>query len=109
MPAPPLTATEVVETRKTAQARRGDPPAPASTLWPAGRPLPSDPDALLLPAEAAYLLALSSRTLEGLRLRGGGPPFFRLPRAVRYRRRDVVDWVEKRRFRSTSGADHPVR
>ena len=104
-----LIATEVVETQETAPARLGDPPAPVSTLGPAGRPLPSDTDALLYPAEAAHLLALSSRTLEGLRLRGGGPPFVRLNRAVRYRRADVLAWIKTRLFDSTSGADEPVR
>jgi hypothetical protein len=75
-------------------------PAPAC-----GRPLPTDPNALLYPAEAACLMALSARTLEGLRLRGTGPPFVRLNRAVRYRREDVIAWIDKRRFNSTSGAD----
>ncbi len=46
------------------------------TNGPVGRPLPTDPDALLYPMEAAYLMALSDRTLEGLRVRGAGlhPP-----------------------------------
>jgi predicted DNA-binding transcriptional regulator AlpA len=110
-----LIATEVVEAQKTVPARLGDPSAPGSgsgsgsTLGPAGRPLPSDTDALLYPAEAAHLLALSSRTLEGWRLRGGGPPFVRLNRAVRYRRADVLAWIETRLFDSTSGADEPIR
>jgi predicted DNA-binding transcriptional regulator AlpA len=60
---------------------------------------------MLLPAEVASLLALSVRTLEGLRLRGGGPPFVRLGRSVRYRRGDVIDWILNRRINSTSGAD----
>ena len=68
----------------------------------AGRRIPLDPDALLFPAEAAYLMALSERTLEGLRVRGGGPVFFRLQRAVRYKRGDVVAWINKRRLQSTS-------
>jgi predicted DNA-binding transcriptional regulator AlpA len=74
-----------------------------------GRPLPTDHDALLLPAEAAHLLALSPRTLEGLRLSGGGPPFVRLNRAVRYRRADVLAWIERQRFDSTSGVDPSPR
>jgi Helix-turn-helix domain len=73
-----------------------------------GRPLPTDPDALLYSAEAAYLMALSVRTLEGLRLRGDGPPFFRINRAIRYRRADVIAWTNKRRFSSTSGTDQPA-
>jgi Helix-turn-helix domain len=74
-----------------------------------GRPLPTDPDALLFPAEAASLMALSARTLEGLRLRGGGPAFVRLRRAVRYRRADIIDWIAKRRCLSTSSADQQAR
>ena len=79
-------------------------PAVDTVAGPLGRLLPTDPDALLYPAEAAYLTALSDRTLEGLRVRGGGPAFCRLQRAVRYRRRDVVSWIEARRVESTSAA-----
>lgn len=79
---------------------------PLSTIEPArgpcGRALPTDPDALLYPAEAAHLMALSERTLEGLRVRGGGPPFCRLTRSVRYRRGDIVAWISARRVSSTS-------
>ena len=80
--------------------------SPTVTAGPVGRLLPTDPDALLFPAEAAYLMALSERTLEGLRVRGGGPAFFRLRRAVRYKRADVVAWIDRRRFDSTSSGGH---
>jgi len=76
------------------------------TNGPAGRPLPTDPDALLYPVEAAYLMALSDRTLEGLRVRGGGPVYVRLNRAVRYRRADVVAWINARCFASTSATSN---
>lgn len=69
---------------------------------PAGRPIPRDPDALLFGAEAASLVALSIRTFEALRLRGGGPPFIKLGRAVRYRRGDVLAWAAGKLRRSTS-------
>ena len=69
---------------------------------PAGRPIPRDPDALLFGAEMAYLLAISERTLEGLRLRGGGPPYIKLLRAVRYRRGDGLMWAAGKLRRSTS-------
>ena len=70
---------------------------------PAGRVIPQDPDALLYQAEAAYLTGLSGRTLEAMRLKGGGPFFVVLgKRAVRYRRADVIDWIVARRRRSTS-------
>jgi hypothetical protein len=70
---------------------------------PAGRIIPLDPEALLFQSEAAYLIAASTRTLEAWRLHGGGPPFIGLGRrAVRYRRRDLLEWIEARRRRSTS-------
>ena len=70
---------------------------------PAGRPIPEHPDALLFTAEAALLLGLSPRTLEAFRLRGGGPPFIAVtPKAVRYRRRDLEDWITARLRVSTS-------
>jgi hypothetical protein len=70
---------------------------------PAGRVIPSDPDALLLQIEAAYLAAISPRTLESLRSKGGGPIFVALGRrAIRYRRRDLLAWVEQRMRRTTS-------
>ena len=70
---------------------------------PAGRPIPEHPDALLFTAEAALLLGLSPRTLEAFRLRGGGPPYIAVtPKAVRYRRRDLEDWITPRPRVSTS-------
>ncbi len=70
---------------------------------PAGRIIPTDPDALLYQAEVAYLTAQSERTLEAYRLKGGGPPFIVIgKRGVRYRRGDVQEWIAARRRRSTS-------
>jgi excisionase family DNA binding protein len=54
----------------------------------------SDPEALLNDIEAARLLSLSSRTLQAWRLKGGGPPFVRLGRAVRYQRAALAKWME---------------
>lgn len=71
---------------------------------PAGRRIPLDPEALLYPVEAAYIIAVSPRTLETLRVRGGGPPFMRVGnRAVRYQRRDLLAWCASRQRVSTSG------
>ena len=64
---------------------------------PAGRPIPQNPDALLHTVEAAFLLGLSPRTLETLRLRGDGPAFIVVTkRAVRYRRQDLIEWIRAR-------------
>jgi hypothetical protein len=52
---------------------------------------------------AAGVLRLSPRTLESLRLRGGGPRYVRLSRrAVRYHPVDLDAWIEKSRRSSTS-------
>lgn len=72
---------------------------------PAGRPIPRDPDALLFGAEAAYLAGLSARTLESLRLRGGGPVYVKLGRAVRYRRADILAWTAGKLRRSTGDGE----
>jgi DNA-binding transcriptional MerR regulator len=56
--------------------------------------LSNDPDALLTEGQAARLLNLSVRTLQAWRVGGLGPPFCRLGRAVRYRRRDLLSWIE---------------
>jgi len=74
-------------------------------VWeePGGRPIPKHPAALLFTTEAAFLLGLSPRTLEALRLRGGGPPFIAVtPKAIRYRRQDLENWIAARRRVSTS-------
>ena len=61
------------------------------------------PDTLLTTGAAAVLLGLSPRTLESLRVRGGGPSYFQVtPRAVRYRRGDLEAWLQARRRSSTA-------
>ena len=59
-------------------------------------------DELLTSREAAALLRLSERTLERHRTAGTGPRFCALGRAVRYRRRDLLDWIERGTRQSTS-------
>jgi len=61
-----------------------------------------EPDTLLTGREAAELLRLSERTLERHRTAGTGPRFCALGRAIRYRRRDLLDWIERSARRSTS-------
>lgn len=59
------------------------------------RDIPDDPDALLTEAEASDLLGLSTRTLQAWRCQGTGPRFVRAGgRAIRYRRRDLIEWME---------------
>lgn len=44
------------------------------------------------------------KTLQAWRCRGGGPPFIRVGRLVRYRPQDVEAWITSRRVSSTSEA-----
>lgn len=61
---------------------------------------------LLTQRDTATRLNVSERTLEGWRLRGGGPQFVRLGtgsrRLVRYRSEDLDRWVSGRLAASTS-------
>ena len=56
-----------------------------------------DPDRLMKTIETSELLDCSVSFLEIGRIRGYGPPAIRLaPKMVRYRRRDVLEWVTER-------------
>lgn len=47
--------------------------------------------------EAASILCYSVRALQNWRHRGGGPKYVKVSaRSVRYRRRDLLEWVEAR-------------
>jgi predicted DNA-binding transcriptional regulator AlpA len=61
-----------------------------------------DLDVLLTGREAAALLRLSERTLERHRTAGTGPRFCALGRAIRYRRCDVLAFIERSTRHSTS-------
>ena len=52
--------------------------------------------------EAAAWLGLAPDTLEKWRVKGGGPPYRKHGRYVRYHLEDLVAWSEARRRRSTS-------
>ena len=64
------------------------------------------PERLIHEQEAAQLLCVSFRTLQAWRVRGGGPRFCKIGRAVRYRRRDLMTWVEGRARSNTSDPGH---
>ena len=51
---------------------------------------------------AARYLGLGRRTLDRLRITGGGPPYFKFGNSVRYRREDLDAWAQTRRRLSTS-------
>ena len=65
----------------------------------------SDSDAALTENEAAELLGLSPRTLQSWRVRGGGPRFCKIGRAVRYRRHFLIEFLEARTVTTTTEAD----
>jgi hypothetical protein len=98
----PPASTDARKSSADLQSREIDKSVAAST-GPAGRPIPTDPDSMLLPAETADFLGISPRTLEAWRLRGGGPLFCKLGSRVRYRRSDLVAWSTNCQRQSTSG------
>ena len=56
-----------------------------------------DPDQLLDTAGFAQLACISETYARQLRVLGGGPRFIKLTsKSVRYRRRDVLDWIQGR-------------
>jgi hypothetical protein len=64
-----------------------------------------DPEEVFDTEGAAAFLRLSERTLEGLRVRGGGPAFLNPSvRIVRYLKSDLIAWLKDHRRVSTSGA-----
>jgi len=54
----------------------------------------ADPDTLLTEVQAAVFLNLSVRTLQAWRIKMAGPRFVRAGRAIRYRRSDLVAWID---------------
>ncbi len=63
---------------------------------------------LLNTKDAAQLLDLTPRSMEGFRYKGGGPPYTKLsPRAIRYRLSDLQTWVKNRLRSSTSDSGEP--
>ena len=62
-----------------------------------------DPDDLLSTQQVAGWIGVSEQFLEIGRHRGYGPKFVKVsPRRVRYRRGDVLSWLEQRTHASTA-------
>jgi hypothetical protein len=57
-----------------------------------------DPDELIPSAEIATLLRVKVNTLTSWRNRKRGPAFFKIGRAVFYRRADLGDWLASQRI-----------
>ena len=63
----------------------------------------SDLDRLVDERKAADMLGFSVRALQNWRCRGGGPKFVRVSaRAIRYRRRELLIWIEARTVANTA-------
>ena len=59
----------------------------------------SDLPAMVSRAQAAEFLGVTPQALSQMDARGEGPPYARIGRVVRYRREDLLDWVESRTVR----------
>jgi predicted DNA-binding transcriptional regulator AlpA len=60
-------------------------------------------DEMMSTIEVAAWLGTSTQWLEGARHRGFGPKYLNLaPRMIRYRRGDILAWLESRTHQSTS-------
>jgi hypothetical protein len=66
----------------------------------------SNPDPLLTEVQAADFLGLSIRTLQAWRTKVCGPAFVRAGRAVRYRRSDLMRWIEANTVSNVGRRDH---
>jgi hypothetical protein len=62
----------------------------------------TEPLTLLTTNQAGKLVHLSGRTLEGLRVRGGGPVYRKLSGRVFYALSDLLAWVDGGARTSTS-------
>ncbi|MFT6558341.1 helix-turn-helix transcriptional regulator [Sneathiella sp.] len=60
-------------------------------------------DRLMTEKEAAAFMGYTMRALQNWRLRGGGPNYVKVSsRSIRYRFRDINDWIEARIINNTS-------
>lgn len=59
-------------------------------------------DGFIDETQAADFLCQSVRTIQKWRVTGFGPTFFKSGRSIRYSRRELLGWTEKRRRTNTS-------
>jgi len=66
---------------------------------------PPAPTCLLFtPKETATRLRLSTSWLAKARMRGDGPPYIKMGRAIRYNEAAILQWMKSRQRLSTSEA-----
>ena len=63
---------------------------------------PAKVETLLTTEQAAWLLGISRKTLERMRVEGRGPKFVKIGRCVRYRQHDLLTWISTNTHQSTS-------
>jgi predicted DNA-binding transcriptional regulator AlpA len=64
---------------------------------------PATPTCLLLtPKETATRLRVSTSWLAKARMRGDGPPYIKMGRAIRYNEGTILQWMKSRQRLSTS-------
>lgn len=86
------------------------PNEPAATPAEASAPpVEKLPRRYLTNHEAAAFLRLSPRTLEKLRVIGGGPRFRKFGRRVMYAVDDLVEWADARSFEATFDPEYAAR
>jgi predicted DNA-binding transcriptional regulator AlpA len=85
--------------RKIEEAERAK--APLESILKSARELDGR-ERLLTARDAANLLRLSSSWLAKARMRGDGPPYVKLGRAVRYSEGALAQWMKSRLRLSTS-------
>ena len=74
-----------------------------TALQPTAQSHALDPDTLLTERQLADWLSYTPRALQQWRRTGAGPKFIRISaRSIRYRRRDVLAWLEALTRRSTA-------
>ena len=62
-------------------------------------------DRLMNENEAAEFLSYTTRALQNWRVRGGGPHYIKVSaRSIRYRKRDLIAWVEERTYSNSTQA-----
>jgi hypothetical protein len=68
-------------------------------------PVPTlDADASWDESQAAIFLGISVRTLQAWRVKGGGPPYVKIGRSVRYQRRALIEFQRQHTVSPTAEA-----
>ncbi|WP_229028541.1 helix-turn-helix domain-containing protein [Bifidobacterium breve] len=75
-----------------------------TTVQPAMNSIASQLDPLSSPQQVSDVTGIPVNTLAYWRCEGMNLPFTKMGRVVRYRREDVLEYIERNTFSSTAGA-----